>query len=120
MCGCTVVVCAWAGLKKDVLKQMPPKKELIVRVDLSRPQRILYRALLTRNYQVLCRQGTQTVRHPWPWADLPCSALPFPALPCPVLGPHTSQHAREPHASTPMRCLLKCSECPLSLCRRCP
>lgn len=42
-------------LKKDVLKDMPPKKELIVRVELSPVQRTLYKALLTRNFEVLSR-----------------------------------------------------------------
>lgn len=41
------------GLKKDVLKAMPPKKELIVRVELSAHQKKLYKAVLTRNYEVL-------------------------------------------------------------------
>jgi chromodomain-helicase-DNA-binding protein 4 len=40
-------------LKKDVLKAMPPKKELIVRVELSAHQKRLYKAVLTRNYEVL-------------------------------------------------------------------
>lgn len=42
-----------SGLKKDVLKAMPPKKELIVRVELSAHQKRLYKAVLTRNYEVL-------------------------------------------------------------------
>lgn len=47
-------------LKKDVLKAMPPKKELIVRVDLSPEQKKLYKNVLLRNYSALrelSRQG---------------------------------------------------------------
>lgn len=40
-------------VKKDVLKQLPPKREQIVRVDLSPLQRTCYRALLTRNFGAL-------------------------------------------------------------------
>ncbi|CAI7892252.1 unnamed protein product [Closterium sp. NIES-53] len=47
------------GLKKDVLKQMPPKKEQILRVDLAPLQRSLYRAVLTRNYQALTKASGQ-------------------------------------------------------------
>ncbi|PPR87985.1 hypothetical protein GOBAR_AA32704 [Gossypium barbadense] len=44
-------------LKKDVMKQLPPKKELILRVDLSSKQKEYYKAILTRNYQILTRRG---------------------------------------------------------------
>ena len=37
-------------LKKDVLKQLPPKKEQIVRVELSPLQKDWYRGILTRNF----------------------------------------------------------------------
>ncbi|KAI4379873.1 hypothetical protein MLD38_006115 [Melastoma candidum] len=44
-------------VKKDVMKDLPPKKELILRVDLSGKQKEYYRAILTRNYQILTRRG---------------------------------------------------------------
>ncbi|XP_031482496.1 CHD3-type chromatin-remodeling factor PICKLE [Nymphaea colorata] len=44
-------------VKKDVMKDLPPKKELILRVELSAVQKEYYRAVLTRNYQVLTRKG---------------------------------------------------------------
>ncbi|OVA08625.1 SNF2-related [Macleaya cordata] len=44
-------------VKKDVLKDMPPKKELILRVDLSSKQKEYYKAILTRNYEILTRKG---------------------------------------------------------------
>jgi chromodomain-helicase-DNA-binding protein 4 len=44
-------------LKKDVMKELPPKKELILRVDLSSKQKEYYKAILTRNYQILARRG---------------------------------------------------------------
>lgn len=37
-------------LKKDVLKQLPPKKEQIVRVELSPLQKDWYRGILTKNF----------------------------------------------------------------------
>jgi chromodomain-helicase-DNA-binding protein 4 len=40
-------------LKKDVLKQLPPKMEQIVRVELSEEQRQLYKAILSKNYDAL-------------------------------------------------------------------
>ncbi len=40
-------------MKADVLQALPPKKEQIVRVELSGPQRTLYKALLTNSYQTL-------------------------------------------------------------------
>lgn len=48
---------AFAGVKKDVMKDMPPKKELILRVDLSSLQKDYYKAIYTRNYQVLTKKG---------------------------------------------------------------
>ncbi|KAL2926136.1 CHD3-type chromatin-remodeling factor PICKLE [Bienertia sinuspersici] len=44
-------------VKKDVLKEMPPKKELILRVELSSKQKEYYKAILTRNYELLTRKG---------------------------------------------------------------
>lgn len=40
-------------LKKDVLQQLPPKKEQIVRVELSNLQRDVYKQILTQSYKVL-------------------------------------------------------------------
>lgn len=47
----------FVGVKKDVMKDMPPKKELILRVDLSSEQKEYYKAILSRNYQVLTKKG---------------------------------------------------------------
>ncbi|XP_043696234.1 CHD3-type chromatin-remodeling factor PICKLE [Telopea speciosissima] len=44
-------------VKKDVMKDLPPKKELILRVELSSKQKEYYKAILTRNYQILTRKG---------------------------------------------------------------
>ncbi|XP_065848676.1 CHD3-type chromatin-remodeling factor PICKLE-like [Euphorbia lathyris] len=44
-------------VKKDVMTELPPKKELILRVDLSSKQKEYYKAILTRNYQILTRRG---------------------------------------------------------------
>uniref|UniRef100_A0A6N2N8A0 CHD3-type chromatin-remodeling factor PICKLE n=1 Tax=Salix viminalis TaxID=40686 RepID=A0A6N2N8A0_SALVM len=44
-------------VKKDVMKELPPKKELILRVELSGKQKEYYKAILTRNYQILTRRG---------------------------------------------------------------
>ena len=41
-----------AGVKKDVMKELPPKKELILRIELSSKQKEYYKAILTRNYQI--------------------------------------------------------------------
>ncbi|KAL9819539.1 CHD3-type chromatin-remodeling factor CHR7 [Arabidopsis thaliana] len=44
-------------LKKDVLKdKVPPKKELILRVDMSSQQKEVYKAVITNNYQVLTKK----------------------------------------------------------------
>ncbi|PIA60914.1 hypothetical protein AQUCO_00300438v1 [Aquilegia coerulea] len=48
-------------VKKDVLKDMPPKKELILRVDLSSKQKEYYKAILTRNYELLTRRGGEKI-----------------------------------------------------------
>jgi chromodomain-helicase-DNA-binding protein 4 len=39
------------------MKELPPKKELILRVELSSLQKEYYKAILTRNYQILSRSG---------------------------------------------------------------
>ncbi|PSS01091.1 CHD3-type chromatin-remodeling factor PICKLE like [Actinidia chinensis var. chinensis] len=44
-------------VKKDVMKELPPKKELILRVELSSKQKEYYKAILTRNYEILTRKG---------------------------------------------------------------
>ncbi|KAL0687147.1 hypothetical protein Bca4012_086824 [Brassica carinata] len=46
-------------VKKDVLKDMPSKKELILRVDLSSKQKIIYKAIMTRNYKILAKRGAK-------------------------------------------------------------
>lgn len=51
-----------AGVKKDVMTELPPKKELIIRVELSSKQREYYKAILTRNYQILTRPNGAQVR----------------------------------------------------------
>jgi SNF2 family DNA or RNA helicase len=51
-----------AGVKKDVMKELPPKRELILRVELSSKQKEYYKAILTRNYQILTRRGGAHVR----------------------------------------------------------
>lgn len=40
-------------VKKDVLKQLPPKKELILRVELTPLQKEYYKRVLTRSFPVL-------------------------------------------------------------------
>ncbi|KAJ7958520.1 chromatin remodeling factor CHD3 (PICKLE) [Quillaja saponaria] len=44
-------------VKKDVMKELPPKKELILRVELSSKQKEYDKAILTCNYQILTRHG---------------------------------------------------------------
>lgn len=39
------------------MTELPPKKELILRVELSSKQKEYYKAILTRNYQILTRRG---------------------------------------------------------------
>ncbi len=46
-------------LKKDVLRTLPPKREQMVRVELSQLQKDYYRAILTKSYPVLASQGAQ-------------------------------------------------------------
>uniref|UniRef100_J3MBV3 Uncharacterized protein n=1 Tax=Oryza brachyantha TaxID=4533 RepID=J3MBV3_ORYBR len=43
--------------KKDVMKELPPKKELILRVELTTKQKEYYKAILTKNYEVLTRRS---------------------------------------------------------------
>ncbi|WVZ82247.1 hypothetical protein U9M48_029533 [Paspalum notatum var. saurae] len=43
--------------KKDVMKELPPKKELILRVELTSKQKEYYKAILTKNYEVLARRN---------------------------------------------------------------
>ena len=56
-------------LKKDVLKQLPPKKEQIVRVELSPLQKDWYRRILTKNFPNLT-SGRATLLHKRPVACL--------------------------------------------------
>lgn len=56
------LVIGTAGVKKDVMKELPPKKELILRIELSNKQKEYYKAILTRNYQILTRRGGAQVR----------------------------------------------------------
>lgn len=44
-------------LKRDVLRTLPPKKEQMVRVELSPLQKDYYRAILTKSYPVLTAGG---------------------------------------------------------------
>ena len=46
-------------MKKDVLKQLPPKREQIVRVELSPLQKEWYRIILTRSFPALTTSGVQ-------------------------------------------------------------
>ncbi|PIN02471.1 DNA helicase [Handroanthus impetiginosus] len=47
-------------VKKDVMVELPSKKELILHVELSGKQKEYYRAILTLNYEILChRAGAQ-------------------------------------------------------------
>lgn len=59
----------FAGVKKDVMKDMPPKKELILRVDLSSEQKEYYKAILSRNYQVLTKKGGAQVSFSDPYTS---------------------------------------------------
>ena len=49
-------------MKKDVMTELPPKKELILRVELSSLQKEYYKAILIRNYEILTRRGGGHVR----------------------------------------------------------
>lgn len=44
------------------MNELPPKKELILCVELSSIQKDYYKAILTRNYKVLTRKGGGQVR----------------------------------------------------------
>jgi chromodomain-helicase-DNA-binding protein 4 len=44
------------------MKELPPKKELILRIELSSKQKEYYKAILTRNYQILTRRGGAQVQ----------------------------------------------------------
>lgn len=44
------------------MKELPPKKELILRVDMSTKQKEYYKAILTRNYEILARRGGAQVQ----------------------------------------------------------
>ncbi|GLJ18092.1 hypothetical protein SUGI_0319430 [Cryptomeria japonica] len=48
-------------LKKDVMQNIPPKKELILRVELSPLQKEYYKAILTRNYHILAHRGRSQI-----------------------------------------------------------
>ncbi len=50
-------------MKRDVLGAMPPKKEQIVRVELAPPQRALYKATLTSQFDVLTAGGAPPPEH---------------------------------------------------------
>jgi chromodomain-helicase-DNA-binding protein 4 len=39
------------------MKELPPKKELILRVELTSKQKEYYKAILTKNYEVLARRN---------------------------------------------------------------
>lgn len=45
------------------MKELPPKKELILRVELSSKQKEYYKAILTRNYQLLTKRCGPQVSH---------------------------------------------------------
>lgn len=46
-----------SGVKKDVMKDLPTKNEFILHVELSSMQKEYYKAILTRNYQILTRKS---------------------------------------------------------------
>lgn len=47
-------------VKKDVLKQLPPKSEQMVRVELSKLQRHFYKQILIRQYPALTARTGQS------------------------------------------------------------
>jgi SNF2 family DNA or RNA helicase len=47
------------------MKELPPKKELILRVELTTKQKEYYRAILTKNYEVLARRSGAQVTTPF-------------------------------------------------------
>ena len=44
------------------MKELPPKKELILRVELSGKQKEYYKAIRSRNFEILARRGGAQVR----------------------------------------------------------
>eukprot|EP00897_Mesotaenium_endlicherianum_P006357 jgi/Mesen1/574/ME000107S10816 len=50
-------------LKRDAMQNIPPKQERLVSVELSSIQAEYYRALLTRNYQLLRQGATRAGQH---------------------------------------------------------
>ena len=54
-------------LKRDVLKDLPRKKEQIVRVELAPEQQRLYKDVLTRNYAALAHKGGKVGAQPLPF-----------------------------------------------------
>lgn len=48
-------------LKKDVIKELPGKTEKILRVEMSAMQQKMYKAILSRNYQILSAAGAAQV-----------------------------------------------------------
>lgn len=57
------------------MKEMPPKKELILRVELRSKQKEYYKAILTRNYELLTRRGGAQVRSPVLWIKNPVNII---------------------------------------------
>lgn len=57
------------------MKELPPKKELILRVELSTMQKEYYKAILTRNYQILTRKGGAQVSYMFFYEKCPCTAM---------------------------------------------
>ena len=48
-------------LKKDVVKELPTKSEQILRVEMSAMQQRMYKAILSRNFQVLNQEGSAQI-----------------------------------------------------------
>ena len=48
-------------LKKDVEKSLPPKVEQILRVDMTKRQKTMYKNVLTKNYDFLSKGGKNQV-----------------------------------------------------------
>lgn len=57
------------------MMELPPKKELILRVELSSKQKEYYKAILTRNYELLTRRGGAQVRSPVLWRENPVNII---------------------------------------------
>jgi len=65
-------------MKRDVLKQLPPKREQIVRVELSPLQKEYYRAILTKNFKDLAGQLSSPLWGCWPRClTTQCAALSY-------------------------------------------